>query len=82
MVLKVNNHRYGERKLGILYCKLIFKVCIVVIYESTNIQSKEPTSNAKGGKKGFIWATVKQHPPMHHPLDDCYYFIVDEPQLS
>jgi hypothetical protein len=24
-------------------------------------------------------ATVNQHPPVHHPLDACYYRVVDEP---
>jgi hypothetical protein len=28
------------------------------------------------------WATVHQHPPAHHPLDVCYYWVLDEPQLS
>jgi hypothetical protein len=23
-------------------------------------------------------ATVKQHPPVHHPLDACHYSVVDE----
>jgi hypothetical protein len=27
-------------------------------------------------------ATVNQHPPVHHPLDACYYLVVREPQLS
>jgi hypothetical protein len=27
-------------------------------------------------------ATVNQHPPVHHPLDACYYLVVGEPQLS
>jgi hypothetical protein len=27
-------------------------------------------------------ATVKWHPQAHHPLDACYYSVVDEPQLS
>jgi hypothetical protein len=27
-------------------------------------------------------ATVNQHPPAHHPLDACYYSVVDEPQPS
>ncbi len=27
-------------------------------------------------------ATVKQHPPVHHPLDACYDSVVDDPQLS
>ncbi len=27
-------------------------------------------------------ATVKQHPPAHHPLDVRYYSVVDEAQLS
>jgi hypothetical protein len=26
-------------------------------------------------------ATVSQHPTAHHPLDACYYSVVDEPQL-
>jgi hypothetical protein len=54
----------------------------VVIYESTNIQSKELAFNAKGGKKGFIWAIMNQHPPIHHPSDDYYYLVMDEPQLN
>jgi hypothetical protein len=29
-----------------------------------------------------ISATVNQHPSVHHPLDACYYSVVDEPQLS
>ncbi len=57
-------------------------LCIVVIYESTNIQSKELAFNAKGGKKGFIWAIMNQHPPIHHPSDDYYYLVMDEPQLN
>jgi hypothetical protein len=27
-------------------------------------------------------ATVNQYPPVHHPLDACYYSVLDEPQLS
>jgi hypothetical protein len=27
-------------------------------------------------------ATVNQHPPAHHPLDACYYSVMDEPQMS
>ncbi len=27
-------------------------------------------------------ATVNQHPPVHHPMDEGYDSIVDEPQLS
>jgi hypothetical protein len=26
-------------------------------------------------------ATLNQHPPAYHPLDDRYYSLVDEPQL-
>jgi hypothetical protein len=26
--------------------------------------------------------TVNQHPSAHHPLDACYYSVVDEPQLN
>jgi hypothetical protein len=26
--------------------------------------------------------TMKWHPPAHHPLDACYYSVVDETQLS
>jgi hypothetical protein len=26
--------------------------------------------------------TVNQHAPQHHPVDACYYSVVDEPQLS
>jgi hypothetical protein len=29
-----------------------------------------------------LMATANQHPLAHHPLDACYYSIVDEPQLS
>jgi hypothetical protein len=29
----------------------------------------------------FEDATVNQHPPAHHPLDACYYSVVDEPQM-
>jgi hypothetical protein len=29
-----------------------------------------------------LWATVNQHPPVHHPLDVCYDSVVDDPQLS
>jgi hypothetical protein len=29
-----------------------------------------------------IWATVNQNLPVHHPLDACYYSVVDEPQLN
>ncbi len=25
---------------------------------------------------------LNQHPPVHHPLDACYYSVVDEPHLS
>ncbi len=28
------------------------------------------------------WATLNQHSPAHHPLDACYYSVVDEPQLG
>ncbi len=27
-------------------------------------------------------STVNQNPPAHHPLDDSYYSVVDEPQLK
>jgi hypothetical protein len=27
-------------------------------------------------------AKVNQHPPAHHPLDACYYSVMDEPQMS
>ncbi len=30
----------------------------------------------------FVGAMVNQHPPAHHPLNACYYSVVDEPQLS
>jgi hypothetical protein len=30
-----------------------------------------------------IRATLNQHPPVHHhPLDACYYSVMDETQLS
>ncbi len=28
------------------------------------------------------WCTMNQHPPAHHPLDFCYYSVVDESQLN
>jgi hypothetical protein len=37
----------------------------------------------KRGKHRVIpRATVNQHPPAHHPLDSCYYSVMDEPQMS
>jgi len=30
----------------------------------------------------YCWATVSQHPPVHHPLDACYDSVVDDRQLS
>jgi len=34
------------------------------------------------GKIPACLATLNQHPPEHHPLDACYYSVVDKPQLS
>ncbi len=36
------------------------------------------TSSSSSSSSG----PVNQHPPQHHPLDACYYSVVDEPQLS
>jgi len=33
-------------------------------------------------KAGRLRDTVNQHTPPHHPVDACYYSVVDEPQLS
>jgi hypothetical protein len=33
-------------------------------------------------KPCISWAIMNQHPPIDHPLNACYYSIVDELQLS
>jgi len=33
-------------------------------------------------RRGRLRDTVNQHTPAHHPVDACYYSVVDEPQLS
>jgi hypothetical protein len=32
-------------------------------------------------KLSYGWSP-HQHPPAHHPLDACYYPVMDEPQMS
>jgi hypothetical protein len=51
---------------------------------STNFYSlinELPTTASSVSMSFCFLAIVKQHPPAHHPLDVCYYSVVDEPQL-
>ncbi len=50
----------------------------MVIYESTNIKSKELASNAKGEKERLHMGHSEPAPT----TDDCYYLVVDELQLN
>ncbi len=51
--------------------------------DSSSNQSTEatffiPTTDQKNG---ILQPMDQQHPPVHHPLDACYYSVVDELQL-
>jgi len=45
------------------------------------INNELPTTASSVSMSFCFPAIVKQHPPAHHPLDVCYYSVVDEPQL-
>jgi len=49
-------------------------------------KAHRPKQSGRGRKhqklRSRALATVNQHPPVHHPMDEGYDSIVDEPQLS
>jgi len=54
------------------------------IFHSTSIPPNKlrKISEVFIGLRECMLATVKQHPLAHHPLDTCYYSVMDEPQLA
>jgi hypothetical protein len=66
ILLKAKKLDHFACKMGLLTCS---KTKIMIVHE------EEAQIKAS-------WHTVNQHPPTHHPLDFCYYSVVDESQLS
>jgi hypothetical protein len=48
----------------------------------TNKQRWKTGNRLKPELRSIVGTTVNQHPPTHHPLDACYYSVMDEPQQS
>jgi hypothetical protein len=79
-------HHVLVTKIGTPTNTLMLRVCVC-----SNCRQKCRLSNTNT-HEGMITDTsssnssssgrVNQHPPPHHPLDACYYSVVDGPQLS
>ncbi len=62
---------------------IAYQIYIIVIKEGLHgLDVWRWSKSSLMNKSTLSAATVNQHPPVHHPLDACYYSVVDEPQLS